>query len=596
VRALVPGRGSRRALELAVGLLVCAVADRRRGGEQGREREPDEHQALAAIGAGLSAADTIDAHWLGAAYERALDELASAGGERRRSRGVFYTPAPLVRYLLGHTLGPLLARPGSSGRGELPRVLDPACGCGAFLVEAARWLRARRPEMESAEIASRLCGVDLDPLAATLCRLGLWLELCSPGEPLGPFEESVRVGDSLLAEPHAGSFDAVIGNPPFLSQLAATTARTAEASMKLRERFGGSVRAYTDPAALFLQLASERVRVGGRVGLVLPVSVLGSRDAAGVRSRAAELGALRALWLDSDGMFDAGVRTIAIAFERGAAPGAVVRHCGSGFDGASVVDAPPAGGGSWGPLAADLAGVPRLAIERAGGVLGEIAVITAGFRDEYYAVTAALREAGEPGAPGELPVATVGMIEPAGLRWGARPVKLGARSWRRPVVEMERAGDELRRLAAQQLRPKLLVATQSRAIEVAADPEGAFVAVTPVVLAFPRAPSALWRVGAVIASPVVAAWAGAQAFGTARSLGAIKPSAALLRAAPLPYDDALLGEAAAQFRQLCESAGDPSAGAWREFGDTIARAYGISDAELADVLEWWLERVCREPG
>src|SRR5207248_233894 len=59
----------------------------------------------------------------------------------RRARGIFYTPAELVDYVVRHTVGPLLdgKRPEEIAR---LTIVDPACGAGAFLVGAHRLLCA----------------------------------------------------------------------------------------------------------------------------------------------------------------------------------------------------------------------------------------------------------------------------------------------------------------------------------------------------------------------------------------------------------------------------------------------------------------------
>ena len=55
----------------------------------------------------------------------------------RQAAGQFFTPAPIVQFIVRHTLAPLLA----DAHPEQPlRILEPACGDGAFLVEAYRCL------------------------------------------------------------------------------------------------------------------------------------------------------------------------------------------------------------------------------------------------------------------------------------------------------------------------------------------------------------------------------------------------------------------------------------------------------------------------
>ena len=117
--------------------------------------------------------------------------------ERRRS-GSHYTPRSLTEPIVSEALRPVLERLGPSPRPEELlelKILDPAIGSGAFLVEACRQLSTRlveawtihgRPEaLSKAEdeliharrvIAQRcLYGVDKNPMAVDLARLSLWL-------------------------------------------------------------------------------------------------------------------------------------------------------------------------------------------------------------------------------------------------------------------------------------------------------------------------------------------------------------------------------------------------------------------------------------
>ena len=96
------------------------------------------------------------------------------------------------------------------------KVCDPAVGSGHFLVGAAHRLarhlaRVRAQAQGESEpspllyqhalrdvIGRCLYGVDLNPMAAELCRVSLWLEALEPGKPLSFLDHHIRVGNSLL--------------------------------------------------------------------------------------------------------------------------------------------------------------------------------------------------------------------------------------------------------------------------------------------------------------------------------------------------------------------------------------------------------------
>ena len=140
--------------------------------------------------------------------------------ERRRS-GSHYTPRSLTEPIVSEALTPVLERLGPSPRPEQIlelRILDPAIGSGAFLVEACRQLSARlveawnihgRPEALSEDedeliharrlIAQRcLYGVDRNPVAVDLARLSLWLATLAKDHEFTFVDHALRHGDSLV--------------------------------------------------------------------------------------------------------------------------------------------------------------------------------------------------------------------------------------------------------------------------------------------------------------------------------------------------------------------------------------------------------------
>ena len=172
-------------------------------------------------------------------------------GKDRRSTGTHYTPTSLTEPIVQYTLEPVVYTGPAEG---LPReqwtlkspaellklkVCDMACGSGAFLVEAARYLAARlqqawamagafqpgsprrspdgfvsqggpeedliplEPEAQEAyalrAVAQRcLYGVDVNPLAAEMCKLSLWLLTLAKGKPFTFLDHAIKSGDSLI--------------------------------------------------------------------------------------------------------------------------------------------------------------------------------------------------------------------------------------------------------------------------------------------------------------------------------------------------------------------------------------------------------------
>lgn len=149
--------------------------------------------------------------------------FAEFAGNRRKTSGSYYTPDSLVQILLGSALDPVVenAIKGKTGEESEKAILalkicDPTVGSGHFLVGAAHRLarhlaRVRAFAQGESEpspllyqhalrdvIGRCLYGVDINPMAAELCRVGLWLEAMEPGKPLTFLDRHIRVGNALI--------------------------------------------------------------------------------------------------------------------------------------------------------------------------------------------------------------------------------------------------------------------------------------------------------------------------------------------------------------------------------------------------------------
>ncbi len=440
----------------------------------------------------------------------------------------------------------------------------------------------------------------------------------------------VVVGDTLRDPwPHEGRLGAVVGNPPFGGQLARSTARDPDAAVVARALLGGAAAGYADTAGLFLVRAVEAVAPGGRVVLVQPLSFLGARDAGAVRRRLEERAVLEAVWLAGERLFGAAVDVCAPVL-RAVGPLAVpeptgpvlVRRGRDGVDAGAVPRARLARAGSWAPIIAATTGVPDVAFG-AGPVLGERVRATAGFRDEFYAlapfVTDLLPDIADtpvdPAAPlPALPpdharLVTAGLVEPAHLVWGRRATRLAGRRLRAPVVDLaalrtwSEGPDGDRRLGAwadARLRPKVVVATQTRVVEAAVDDDGSWWPSVPVisVLLDPDRDDAdeRWLVAAALSAPPVTAWAAERVGGTALAPQALKLSARQVLEVPLPVDCDAWSEGARILRTVAET--DDDAERRRRLlaaGRVLTEAHGLVGAEADTVTRWWAARAGCEP-
>ncbi len=224
-----------------------------------RTLTPDAYAAAHRIAAGMHALSPAEAAYaIGSLYTTLLPEPF------RSRHGIFYTPPALVECLLV-----MAEEAGVDWR--TARVLDPACGGGAFLIAVAarmsRALEGAEPAIILQSIGARLRGFDVDPFGAWLAgsMLGIALEpLARDGRRAMP--ELVETRDSLeLLPDEAERFDLVIGNPPY--------GRITLPPMR-RRRFARSVYGHANLYGVFTDAALRWAKVGGVIGYVTPTSML----------------------------------------------------------------------------------------------------------------------------------------------------------------------------------------------------------------------------------------------------------------------------------------------------------------------------------
>ena len=552
----------------------------------------------------------------------AVLEAATPAAERRVA-GLHVTPGWLADHLVALALEAQAVDPHDV------TVCDPACGGGAFLLAAGRALAARGVDPGHV-VRRQLWGADIDPvgLAAAEADLAMWADEVPMAEHL-VVGDALGDGPALWATAPPWGFTAVVGNPPFLNQLGRATVRSRDEVDALRARFGAAVRAYTDTAWLFLLLGVELSRPGGRVALVQPLSLVAARDASAVRTALGERADLRELWVERRPSFAASVQVCAPVLE--------VRDLGSRRGSSTDPEAAVVPPVDWAGRLADALGVPAVAGgtgSAAGRTLGDLAAVTAGFRDEYYGLVPLVREAspgrdpaGSPGSrpepasspgsagpagsepassvepvgpgpelAGERPLVTVGALDWARSRWGERPTQFAKRRWTAPVVDLQRLDHDDgspparggARWVARTNVPKVVVATQTRVVEAAVDEVGSWVPSVPALVVIPvngaAGTGALWRLAAAVSAPSSTVWLLRRAPGTALSRGALKIAARDLGELPLPVDTGAWQEAAEALRAYARAPGPEP---FEAYVGAAAAAYRADEA----VVAWWRARV-----
>ena len=258
--------------------------------------------------------DVIPIELISTIYEEFYNERIEKG----RNHGSHYTPPALVEYVLAQTLTPKVLE-------RKPRVIDPACGSGIFLVESFRRMvrhlcaqqngrRVSRPQLRKL-LRDQIAGIDINEEAVRVAAFSLYLAFLHyqkpreinderrlpylkwvPNEERQQRERSMPGAQFFDVLLHANSFEVVdckhsadvtrrfgeacasvvVGNPPWGSPK-----KKDPDGQKAME----AVKAWCDPkkgrpvgdkelSQAFIHLTGAILKEGGRAGLLVSSGVL----------------------------------------------------------------------------------------------------------------------------------------------------------------------------------------------------------------------------------------------------------------------------------------------------------------------------------
>ena len=233
----------------------------------------------------------MEGDFKGAIYENILEKN---GQDKKSGAGQYFTPRALISAIVD-VVNPKI--------GET--VADPCCGTGGFLLSAFEHMRPQSKNVDKQKFLKNdaLFGADNTSLVVTLASMNLYLH------DIGVSKSPIVYQDSLT-EASDDMYDVVMTNPPFGTR----PQGSVEVSSSRPEFIKTS-----DNQVNFLQHIMSIVKTGGRVGVVLPDSVLTDGDSTKkVRDKLLKDYNLHTILRLPTGIFYAnGVKTNVLFFDKG---------------------------------------------------------------------------------------------------------------------------------------------------------------------------------------------------------------------------------------------------------------------------------------
>lgn len=233
----------------------------------------------------------MEGDFKGAMYESILEKN---GQDKKSGAGQYFTPRALIQAMV-EVVDPKITE----------TVADPACGTGGFLLAAFDHMKGQSKDVEKQQFLKNnaLFGADNTSLVVTLASMNLYLH------DIGINKSPIAYKDSLI-DTSDKMYDVILANPPFGTR--------PQGSVEVAANRPEFVKT-SDNQVNFLQHIMSIVKTGGRVGVVLPDSVLtDTGSTAQVREKLLKDYNLHTILRLPTGIFYAnGVKTNVLFFEKG---------------------------------------------------------------------------------------------------------------------------------------------------------------------------------------------------------------------------------------------------------------------------------------
>ncbi len=260
------------------------------------------------------------------------NKLPTRQTSQRKKHGIFYTPDYIVDYIVENSLGALLREKEDELKKKYKlkddiqdvnyqkrskqvytdyqaflqnvKVLDPACGSGAFLVRVVDYLIEENKRVDyilggtllsgdeyvKSVLTNNIFGVDLNSESVEITKLSLWLKTAKKGRRLTHLDNNIKCGNSIIDDPEvagekafdwnkefpeimsSGGFDVVLGNPPYTYRNAIDSEEKAYFKNNYLSAEGNF-----DLYKLFMEKTAVLTRLGGYSSFIVPNTFLSAK-------------------------------------------------------------------------------------------------------------------------------------------------------------------------------------------------------------------------------------------------------------------------------------------------------------------------------
>ena len=303
----------------------------------------------------------VDVNILGHIFEQSIADIEKIKSDinenefdkensKRKKEGIYYTPKYITSYIVENAVGGYLEDIKEElGYNELPdiaeanskswesrytkqhldfygkyeerlkdiKILDPACGSGAFLNQAFdyllkehQWLNKQRDilkdrymsidsleSMQKNILKNNLFGVDLNEESVEITKLSLWLKTANKNKPLTNLDDNIKCGNSLIDDTEvagekafnwedefkeiisSGGFDVIVGNPPYVKKQNLSKNKM----INYYEDNYESAFYNFDLYMLFVEKGASLINTKGYMGYILPSKFTTTKTGTGLR-------------------------------------------------------------------------------------------------------------------------------------------------------------------------------------------------------------------------------------------------------------------------------------------------------------------------